>query len=112
MPAIAALIGGNHSARIFKIAFALYISSAVLMININLVAFKAHLAKAQRDIALAVHLHLIKMHLSCVAGDGEHGIMSGELHKNVPLQIIYAGERIKGALIAGNGGLHCAAQGR
>ena len=68
-PAVAAAVRGNFIAVIIENQIAIYISSSVGMIYIYLIAGKAHITKAQMNIALAVNLHSIKIYFGGIAGN-------------------------------------------
>ena len=69
-PAVAAAVCGNFIGVVVKLQIAVYISGSVGMINIYLIAGKAHIAEAQMNIALTVNLHSIKIHFGGIAGNG------------------------------------------
>ena len=68
-PAVAAAVCGDFIGVIIENKIAVYISSSVGMINVYLIAGKAHIAEAQMNIALAVNLHSIKIYLGGITGN-------------------------------------------
>ena len=70
LPAVAAAVCGNFIAVIIENKIAVYIGSSVGMIYIYLIAGKAHITKAQMNIALAVNFHSIKIYFGGIAGNG------------------------------------------
>ena len=69
LPAVAAAICGDVISIVVKLQIAIYISSSVGMIYIHLIAGKAHITKAQMNVALTVDLHSIKIYLGGIAGN-------------------------------------------
>ena len=69
LPAVAAAVCSNFIAVIIKNKIAVYIGSSVGMIYIYLIAGKAHITKAQMNVALTVNLHSIKIYLGGITGN-------------------------------------------
>ena len=102
VPAERTVVGGDGSAALQEIDIAADVGDIFCAVYVNFIAAEIHVAVAEGNIVLAVDFGGVNIDLGPVAGDGQYGIMGGELHENIAPQVVNAADRVESTAVAGD----------